>query len=79
MIQGAVQNSFTYDKNGNLLREDPGARDSNVYDRENRLIRSQTTPSTFTYDGDDLRRSLIVNSGITTFVWDGDDYLQERS
>lgn len=34
---------------------------------------------TSTYSADGLRRSVKSPSKTTTFVWDGSDYLQERS
>ena len=36
--------------------------------------------STYSYDGDGLRRSAHEPGGaLTTFVWDGDDYLLEKT
>jgi len=36
--------------------------------------------STYTYDGDGLKRTEQVSgAGVTTLVWDGDEYLQARS
>ena len=37
-----------------------------------------TTRSTYTYAGDGLRRSAFEAGGaLTTFIWDGTDYLGE--
>ena len=38
-----------------------------------------TTRETYTYDGDGLRRTKKLGLATTTFVWDGSDYLQERT
>lgn len=36
--------------------------------------------STFAYDGDNLKRVEIAKNGAkTTLVWDGTDYLEERT
>jgi YD repeat-containing protein len=53
-----------------------------LYYRENQL-RAIIDPSgartTMTYDGDQMRRTRQTASGVTTYVWDGSDYLQERA
>ena len=53
-----------------------------TYDEENRLrqLQSGATIATYSYDGDNLKRTeMALNGAITTLVWDGDEYLQERS
>ena len=61
-----------------------------AYDTENRLIRHRTDivggpsgfPTTYTYDGDGLKRSERINDHglkITTLIWDGVKYLGEQS
>jgi YD repeat-containing protein len=86
IANGAGIVNYTYDNAGNMTVE---ANESNIgtttysYDPENRLIGiqySNGTLSTYTYQGDGLRRSAIEPGGsLTTTVWDGTDYLQERS
>ncbi|MCH8274748.1 MAG: hypothetical protein IH851_08155 [Armatimonadetes bacterium] len=53
------------------------------YDNENRLTKvthPAGTFSTYTYDGDGKRRTAHEAGGsLTTMIWDGDDYLQERT
>jgi hypothetical protein len=51
------------------------------YDKENRQISHSmgSTVVTYTYSGDGLKRSEITGSGTTTTIWDGSEYLQERS
>lgn len=61
-----------------------GARTTYIYDSENQLINVKTSAaniSTYSYAGDTgLRRTKQEPGGaLTTIVWDGDDYLQERS
>lgn len=75
---------MTYDANGNLTEENAaGSRTSYLYDSENRLATikfSDATISSYTYNGDGLRRSACEAGGsLITMIWDGDDYLQERS
>ena len=75
--------TFTYDASGNLTNENRGGvQTSYSYDNENRLA-VQTDPdgskTTMTYQPDGLRRTRRTPSVLTTFVWDGTDYLQERS
>jgi YD repeat-containing protein len=92
MIQGTQLTTFTYDNTGNLTAEhmyDNGADNETFstysYDHENRLVVAKeppTTVSTYTYDGDGLRRTSKSNTGeeesvLTTFIWDGADYLGE--
>jgi hypothetical protein len=52
-----------------------------VYDKENRMVvhNLNGTLTTSTYSADGLKRAEITSAGTTTLVWDGTDYLQERS
>jgi YD repeat-containing protein len=54
-----------------------------VWDSENRLLNvlyADGTRSTYTYEADGLRRSAQEPGGsLTTFIWDGTDYLMEKS
>ena len=73
---------MTYDANGNLTEENAaGSRTTNVYDNENRLTNIKFpdgTRSTYSYNGDNLRRSKFEAGGtLTTMIWDGSDYLGE--
>jgi len=82
-MDGPTLVTFTYDASGNLTNENRGGvQTSYSYDNENRLA-VQTDPdgskTTMTYQPDGLRRSRRTPSVLTTFVWDGADYLQERS
>lgn len=38
-----------------------------------------TARTTYAFDGDGLRRRRVTSGGTTTYVWDGTDYLQERT
>ncbi len=79
----AATTNVTYDKCGNLTTENQaGAITGFVYDSENRLVK-QTEPDgtvmTMSYQGDGLRRTRQKHGEqVSTFVWDGSDYLQER-
>ena len=82
MLQGANLTTCTYDTTGNLTVENLAtALTTNSYDNENRLtgiVNPDATRSTYTYAGDGLRRSAYEPGGVlTTFIWDGDDYLGE--
>jgi YD repeat-containing protein len=72
-----------YDSSGNKTLDNAnGALTSYTYDPENRLlgVQSDAGLSTYTYSADGLRRSAIEpGKAPTTMVWDGGDYLQERS
>lgn len=72
--------TYTYDNNGNLTLENVGgAITTNQFDRENRLssVNASGSLETYTYSGDGLRRTK--NDGVvTTFIWDGNDYLMEK-
>ncbi len=47
--------------------------------RTTRRVQDGGLASTYTYDGDSLKRSSQeIKSGRTTLVWDGTDYLQGR-
>ena len=81
---GSTLTTMTYDGNGNLTEENAaGTRTTNVYDNENRLTNikfSNGTRSTYTYNGDGLRRSRNeAGGGINTVIWDGTDYLMEKN
>lgn len=72
---------YGYDPVGNRdsIGDSNGAGTNYTYDAKNRLTRDATV-STYTYTGYGLRRSAQEPGGsLTTFVWDGSDYLQERS
>lgn len=79
--------THTYDTNGNLTvvsgklqNVNPGTVTMS-YDKENRMVNHSLSGNlvTYTFDGDGLKRSEISSTGRTTLVWDGTDYLQERS
>jgi YD repeat-containing protein len=83
-LQGAALTSLGYDGAGNRTAINKGPVIRNSYDPENRPIGisyPNGTNSTYTYQGyNGLRRSpWEPGSPVTTFVWDGDDYLQGRS
>ena len=85
MLQGAALTTYQFDATGNLTQENlSGALTTNVFDDENRLTGIQFpngTRSTYTYSGGDgLRRSAFeAGNVLTTFIWDGEDYLMEKS
>ena len=59
-----------------------GTRTTNTYDDEQRLtkVNANGSPSTYTYADTGLCRTAHESGGLlTTFVWDGDDYLTEKS
>lgn len=78
--------TYGYSSNGNLTEVDePGkASYTMTYDKENRLVRHETyatgvliSTTTYTYDGDGLKRSEIVDGWNKTYLWGGADYLGE--
>jgi hypothetical protein len=83
-IQGTSVGTYTFDNAGNQILDNvAGALTTSQYDPENRLLfaSSSSAVSSYTYQGyDGLRRSWQeLGSSLTTTVWDGSDYLQERS
>jgi hypothetical protein len=50
------------------------------YDKENReSVRQQgSSIATYTYAGDGLKRTELVDGAATTLIWDGGDYLGEE-
>ncbi len=86
---GAGQWTFSYSDNGNLsvVLEAGKTPVTMAYDMENRLaVHKQpsseflgTTVASYTYDGDGLKRRELVNGAATTLIWDGSDYLGEKS
>lgn len=77
--------THTYDDNGNLVNVDGYNEEGTgtvimAYDKENRLVNEMRngTVATYTYSGDGLKRSSIVDGAVTTLVWDGSEYLQGR-
>lgn len=84
-MDGPTPVTYTFDNNGNMTLENRnGAQTQSVYDRSNRLKAAVTnlgdSRTTMLYDGDGLRRvKQLTNHGlvVTTYVWDGSDYLGE--
>jgi len=77
---GTTLTTATYDAAGNLIAENAGGSiTSYYYDPENRLVSvlfADGTRSTYTYNGDGLRRTAFeAGDVLTTFIWDGTDYL----
>lgn len=87
MLQGTARTTYTFDDNGNMVHErQPFLSTSFTYDDEDRLVEEinnsaiPPTISTYSYSADGLRRTSKNSGGVvTTFVWDGTDYLQERT
>jgi len=82
MQQSTLRTTYTYDDNGNMTVEwASSTRTTYSYDMENRLTTTQrfADRTTSTYSGDGLRRSFHADGVLRTFVWNGDDYLQERT
>lgn len=54
---------------------------SSTYDMADRLVQYSQggAISTFTYDGDGLKRSENYGTGVKTLIWDAKNYLQARS
>ncbi len=89
MVQGSNTTTYGYDNNGNTTFESiPGGSTYYAYDYDprNRLTAynletgGSTLPiATISYDGDGLRRTKITQTNVTTYIWDGVDYLAEES
>lgn len=84
MVEGATLTTFTYTSYGALETEHFRAvRVTNTYDGQDQLIKVErggvgvpATTSTYTFDGDGMRRTAQEgNVQPTTMVWDGSDYL----
>ena len=72
----------TFDPNGNRwVVNESGKLTTMSVDFENRLVNvsSPDGSTSYTYAGDGLKRSELVSGILTTIVWDGTSYLQERS
>jgi YD repeat-containing protein len=85
-VQGVDLTSYVYDNAGNLRFENAvasGGITTNIYNGANREVNIQYPTgaiSSYSYSGDGLRRQLQDTGAPVTFtVWDGSDYLQERS
>lgn len=75
---------FAFDNGDNTWKENTaGQLTTNSYHGQNRLtkvLNPDGTISTYTYGGDGPRRSAQEpGKPVTTMVWDGSDYLQERN
>ncbi len=74
--------TFTYDGNGNqtVIQKPSGDRTTQVWDYENRLVKT-IQPSggvtSMAYDADGLRMKLEEPTGTKLFVWDDQNYLAE--
>lgn len=81
---GPTRVTFTFDNNGNTTSENRGGVITNYeYNRRNRLKSigpALGTPADFEhmkYNGDGLRRTKEKDLAVTTYVWDGSEYLGE--
>lgn len=60
-------------------------RTTYTWDQENRLLNVLTPGfpaigrTTYTYEPSGLRRSADTGGGLVTYIWDGGDYLMEKS
>ena len=76
--------TFTYDGNGNqtVVQKPNGDRTTQVWDYENRLVKT-IQPSggvtSMAYDADGLRLKLEEPTGTKLFVWDDQNYLAETN
>jgi|GEM_PF-1515291 len=86
-LSGTSLIPYEYDDNGNMTQEKTNITTNWTYDDEDRMtvedqvfvINGRTTN---TYTGDGLRRTTqkkgsAATALVTTFVWDGSDYLGE--
>lgn len=81
-IAGNAVTTNTFDPNGNRwVVNESGKLTTMSVDFENRLVNvsSPDGSTSYTYAGDGLKRSELVSGILTTIVWDGTSYLQERS
>lgn len=81
-ITGSAVTTNTFDPNGNRwVVNESGKLTTMSVDFENRLVNvsSPDGSTSYTYAGDGLKRSELVSGILTTIVWDGTSYLQERS
>ena len=84
-LDGSTKVTYTFDDNGNMTEEKRNVTVNWSYDDEDRMaVETQVLAvngiTTNTYAGDGLRRTTKKQgSNTVTFVWDGSDYLQERS
>jgi len=81
---GNIITSFSFDNVFMGVEHTINSLTNYSYDGENRLVGvvyPDNTRSTYTYQGyNRLRRSAWEpGQSLTTFVWNGSDYLQERS
>jgi RHS repeat-associated protein len=70
--------TYTYDLNGNLTGDGTKTYE---WDAENRLVRvlqGATELARFVYDGDGRRTQKIANGVTRTYVYDGEDIIEER-
>lgn len=83
---GPTRVTQTYDDDGNLTQENrKGVRTDWTYDGEDRMlteVQPDVVPqvrTTHAYGFDGLRRTMKKDSVLTTYVWDGADYLMDKS
>ena len=73
----------TFDPNGNLLTATTWTGvTSYTWDSENRLLSVASDlngTETYTYASDGMRRQKVTSAQTTSFIWDGQNVLQERN
>ena len=73
----------TFDPNGNLLTATTWTGvTSYTWDSENRLlsvVSDLNGTETYTYASDGMRRQKVTSAQTTSFIWDGQNVLQERN
>ena len=80
-LAGTAMTSYTFDVNGNNIGVSSTGLTTMGYDKENRLVTSLAagTSVSYVYAGSGLKRTEWNAGTPTTLIWDGQDYLKEKS
>jgi RHS repeat-associated protein len=70
--------SYTYDPNGNLISDGSSTYTWDAADRLVRVSQGSTELARFAYDGLGRRAQKVANGVTRTFVYDGEDIIEER-
>jgi len=78
VTQSGGSKNLTYDANGNLTSDGTKTYDWNADDRLVAVSQGATTLASFTYDGYGRRAQKIAGGVTTTYVYTGDQLVEER-
>lgn len=77
--KGGVTSQFTYDKAGNLLKDDKAKYTYDAFNRNTKVETFNGNIQINRYDAEDLRHEMEENGKLITFIFRGDEIVTEET